>query len=599
MEGTPKQRNIPPKEDLGPKRFEIQSDDFIRERLDIIQSGIEEMQEEDPNVLGLTMFGSMVKGKAHETSDVDGYLFLDAERLAQEEEQLAAQENREARPVTFDIGDTGNLSTYPGEHLYDVYKPLIKEKFTKGDLLNEEQISDVNIRPISEEIIDRHLSSLLQASKLSENSEDGVDIEPSQNLYGLFHLSIGHGLEKYRQQVIEKLEEFGSEGEEIWSKIIGQTEKLEQYMYTDTPVRYPRTLAEARDLYIPETNSSSDIEIPPQYAGMTAEAVDIAWTIPQYVDETKTIEEHARKKNVLAQLRKTEIFDASPVEDNRELKDTSPETISETETSENEHFFEQANVKHASQKIEQLLSSSDGFNTDKVSREVYELLTKRAWFQDEKERRGTEEVDWMLREYQPQVEWYRKAVEALDTAYRQSGVETADNPAWFSVTASKRQEGKEAGAKYKVYDTIDMRDYVKVSELPKLVEKLTAIGSETGESIKIKIPRSFSGFITHNDSIVVHCDHRETCNKALTAISEWKSEQGLQSAERELGRAKIALDGKTTSNGETGSFSQIVSEHIAQWLDEHKDNYPPEVLAREAVKHAISLSQKIPNISTF
>lgn len=260
MEGLPKERNIPPKEELGPKRFEIQPDSFVSERLSAVQSGVEEMREEDPNVLGVTLYGSMVKGTAHEGSDVDGYLYLDADRLAREESELATQENREPRPVTFDVGDVGNVSTYPGEHLYDVYKPLIKDKFTKDGLLNEEQISDINIRPISGEIIDRHLSSLKQGLELARNGENDVNIEPSQNLFGLFHLAVGHGLDSHRQQIIEKLEGMGQEGEEVWSKIIGQTEKLEQYMYTDTPIRYPRTLAEARNRYIPKTEQGNSLE---------------------------------------------------------------------------------------------------------------------------------------------------------------------------------------------------------------------------------------------------------------------------------------------------------------------------------------------------
>jgi hypothetical protein len=256
MEGVPKERNIPPKENLGPKRFEIQSDSFVHERLDAVQNGVEEMKEEDPSVVGLTMYGSMVKGKAHEGSDIDGYLYLDAERLAQNEMEQALQENREPRPVTFDTGDAGNLSTYPGEHLYDVYKPLLNEKMTKDGSLTEEQVSDINLRPISGEIIDRHLGSLQQGLEMARNGEEGVNIEPSQNLYGLFHLEVGRGLGGYRQQVIEKLEGLGQEGEEIWSKIIGQTEKLEQYMYTDTPIRYPRTLAEARNTYMPKKESA-------------------------------------------------------------------------------------------------------------------------------------------------------------------------------------------------------------------------------------------------------------------------------------------------------------------------------------------------------
>lgn len=255
MEGIPKQRNIPQKEELGPKRFEVQTDGFVKKRLDAIREGLKEMKEENPNVLGLTLFGSMVKGKAHEDSDVDGYLFLDVDRLAEEENELALQENREPRPVTFDIGDTGNLSTYPGEHLYDIYKPLIREKLTHDGSLSEEKIRDINIRPVGHDMIDKHLLSLQQAIESLKNGDSEVRIEPSQNLYGLFHLAVGHGLEGYRKYIIEELEQLGQEGEDIWRTIIRKTEQLEQYMYTDTPIHYPRTLTEARRAYISERST--------------------------------------------------------------------------------------------------------------------------------------------------------------------------------------------------------------------------------------------------------------------------------------------------------------------------------------------------------
>lgn len=595
MEGTPKKRNIPNKGDLGPKRFEIQSDTFIKERLNAVQSGVEKMKEENTNVIGLSLFGSMVKGNAHEGSDIDGYLYIDAEHLAQEEAELAAQENREPRPVTFDVVNIGNISTYPGEHLYDIYKPLIKEKFTEDGSLTEEQISDINVRPVSSEIIDRHLSLLQKGLELSKRDDTNVKIEASQNLCGLFHLAVGHGLDKYRQEIIEKLEGLGEDGESIWGNIIGQTEKLEQYMYTDTPIRYPRTLVEARAMYIHEKDTSNNIEIPPQFTGMTAEAVDIAWTVPVYVDADKTVAEIKRKKDVLTTLRESESQQKqkeTPAKSNT-IQKNGTEFVKETDSSDYEAFLEQPNVRAATKKINQLLTEAT-FRKDAASDAIYNLLTKRSWLQAEKERRGTDSLEWIIGEYRPSIEWYRGAISFLENSFKQSGRETASNPAWFSVTASKRSPENVATAKYKVYDTLDIRDYGKIAELPKLVEKLAVLGKETGESIKIKIPGNFSGFITHNDSIVIHCDNRETCNKALHAIVEWKSEQGLKEAPRELNRTTIALDGKISKDGKVNSFSQLVSEHVAKWLNEHAGDYPPETLATEAIKHAIAFSQKEP-----
>jgi hypothetical protein len=129
------------------------------------------------------------------------------------------------------------------------------------------------------------------------------------------------------------------------------------------------------------------------------------------------------------------------------------------------------------------------------------------------------------------------------------------------------------------------------------VKKLQDIGAETGESIKIKTPRSFNGFITDNDSLVAHCDSEDTCYKIKRAISEWQSEQGLAPTKRELDRTTIALDGKINGNDEDTSFSELVSNQITTWAKEHKDNYPAALLAKEAIKHAIQFSQKAPTPS--
>jgi len=197
--------------------------------------------------------------------------------------------------------------------------------------------------------------------------------------------------------------------------------------------------------------------------------------------------------------------------------------------------------------------------------------------------------------YKPHREWYRDTLEQMESQFNQDNVKTASNPGWFSVTASERRSEEKEHASHKVYETISIDDYSKITELPKLVQALKAIGGETGESIKIKIPANFNGFITHNDSIVVHCDNADTCQRAQQAIATWKTDQGLTPVERELNRATIAMDGNTeASDGENESFSQLVASQIAAWAEEHTGDYPAEIMASEAIKHTILLAQKTP-----
>lgn len=336
--------------------------------------------------------------------------------------------------------------------------------------------------------------------------------------------------------------------------------------------------------------------IPPQFVGMSPEAVDIAWTIPQYADEAKNTAEQKHKEAALVEMRKVRSEQQTVVKE--ESPSELPSGIEPTpDPRQYEAFLSQSNVIATTNKITELLRSAT-CTQEAASREIYNLLTKRSWLQTERENRGTESLEWLMHEYKPHREWYRDAISKIEYTCRQSGMGTASNPAWFSITASERQTGREVDTKYKAYDTLDITDYGKIAELPQLAADLAQLGKETGDSIKIKIPGNFSGFITHNDSIVIHCDNRTTCERALVTVAHWKAQHDIKAVTRELNRATIALDGKTTEDGEINSFSQLVSEHIAHWLTTHAANYQAETLAQEAVKYAIAFAQKEPTIHT-
>lgn len=56
----------------------------------------------------------------------------------------------------------------------------------------------------------------------------------------------------------------------------------------------------------PTNEKNSELSIPPQYEGMSAEAVDYIWTIPEYTDPEKTKEQEQWKERVVAELRRKE-----------------------------------------------------------------------------------------------------------------------------------------------------------------------------------------------------------------------------------------------------------------------------------------------------
>lgn len=337
--------------------------------------------------------------------------------------------------------------------------------------------------------------------------------------------------------------------------------------------------------------------IPRQYAGMTAEAVDIAWTVTQNVDPEKTKREQERKEHALTFLRTQETGNSSQAptaEQNLEAQPEEEAVHAKKSEHEIETLLAQSNAAEAIRKATERLAVNTEFDELAFQKEINTFLRRRSWLHNELTRRGSEDLGWMLEDYAPHSTWYQDAKEALDTHFINEGIKTAETPAWFSITASERRAGNESSSRYKVYETLAVNDYQSIAKLPALVKKLQAIGAETGESIKIKTPRSFIGFITDNDTLVAHCDSEVTCYKIKQAIAEWQSEQGLTPTTRELGRTTIALDGKINEINEDTSFSELVSNQITTWAKEHKDNYPADLLAKEAIKHAIQLSQKAP-----
>lgn len=55
-----------------------------------------------------------------------------------------------------------------------------------------------------------------------------------------------------------------------------------------------------------KTEDSLDRDIPPQYRGLDAETLDFIWTIPEYIDKSKTERLKAQKNRVVERLRKEE-----------------------------------------------------------------------------------------------------------------------------------------------------------------------------------------------------------------------------------------------------------------------------------------------------
>ena len=72
------------------KRFTLSQEEFAQERIAGIKSAVEELKIEHPEIVSLMLFGSLSKGQSREQSDIDGILFVDAEKV-EEMEKIAGE----------------------------------------------------------------------------------------------------------------------------------------------------------------------------------------------------------------------------------------------------------------------------------------------------------------------------------------------------------------------------------------------------------------------------------------------------------------------------------------------------------------------------
>jgi len=247
-------------------RFIIPKDSLGYERLVETQAIVKELKTENPEIISLCVFGSNVKGTAADKSDIDGWLFVDSSIVA-------LQTNKEEKDV-LEIGTIGE-DFYAREDIHfekDIeqkYNDLLRSKLKDRLNLADDQVKHVRTRPISESIMDRYITKwdswgkemktykarrIQQEAEIANHDFSGIFPHLPENLESgyisyIFHMALGHGIEKYRKYVINKLVDRGETGELIWKEIISGTEIMENHLSTNSKVSYPRNLAEAISIY--------------------------------------------------------------------------------------------------------------------------------------------------------------------------------------------------------------------------------------------------------------------------------------------------------------------------------------------------------------
>ncbi len=285
MEKEPPLHSNKNPEKTAPKRFSLSREEFAMKRIMALKETIKEMKKRYPEIISFGLFGSMSRGQAKETSDIDGYLFVDAEQVQNTENKLRGEN---AEPVVeYYQREDGEEAGVKNMYMYPSFRDEIDEDYQRSlqDSLRQripdfskKQIKHVRILPLSNEVIDTLIDDLIRSHKdwgeynerLRRAYPEGaskkeiltnkdnlnmpqVYFSISLLLRSIFHLDVGGGLKPYRAHLIEKLEKAGLVGEYIWERIIERVERWEQKLgFKDklpTKVRYPRTLTEAKHVY--------------------------------------------------------------------------------------------------------------------------------------------------------------------------------------------------------------------------------------------------------------------------------------------------------------------------------------------------------------
>ena len=228
------------------RRFELPVQDTAKERLSNFRDTVKQMQEENPEVLGATVYGSMIKGQqAREGSDVDAFLYVDAEN------QKVGEEN-------------------PGK-----YRDKLLEKLGAKENENSKYYEDIRVQPLSEKIIDKEISDQLDFYKKTDeykemlNEKYGEASEEEKEkllrqepdfrtiqfgISGMFHARVGSGIEKYRKSFLEKIVAVNDKdkSEKLWGEVAAQLRTMENRKNPNIQIETPDTLNVALRRYAPE-----------------------------------------------------------------------------------------------------------------------------------------------------------------------------------------------------------------------------------------------------------------------------------------------------------------------------------------------------------
>ena len=204
--------------DLERKRFLLSRNPELKERLEILQVLVYEMQKEHPEIISLSLFGSLTKGYATPESDYDGYINIDSAH----ERQLGHKHSPNSLANMLAESLRARLPNSKGQiNIFE--SPPLNGKLAIIEACGEEKL------------------------------------QWNQNIFKLFMLSVGERgkINEYRKIVLDALSSDRKFGEHKWKLIVGDLFQFENAGFSSRFAEkrehlYPKTLEEAKKYFLHE-----------------------------------------------------------------------------------------------------------------------------------------------------------------------------------------------------------------------------------------------------------------------------------------------------------------------------------------------------------
>ncbi|HEV2402917.1 MAG TPA: nucleotidyltransferase domain-containing protein [Candidatus Saccharimonadales bacterium] len=212
-----------------------------------LSQAAEHMETSLPGFVGMTAFGSAVRGEANEDSDGDIFVFVRPDKNS-------PSQNHPAAPVEQPLiktatGATRNTVEFNPDVRFG-YNQLVYAALKKADIKK----ADITVLPLDESIVTEAVNDLMGEAQKWDTGVRPLEPAVPRNIRGLFHLPINdRGLQPYIEQVLTALST-GGYGDTAWRMLRHRVVSFEHRKGSGmegVEHRYiPATLEEARGYYL-------------------------------------------------------------------------------------------------------------------------------------------------------------------------------------------------------------------------------------------------------------------------------------------------------------------------------------------------------------